>query len=803
MGVKLLCGGRQNRLVDLMVTQNGKDHGSHFPRHMTDDRHVFEPFCGFLLVICAEHGIALYSDLRRHPDASAQIRRAPFGHMRVRSLELAGLVDRRIDANIGCELVRRRKTGDISDFAENDGSNDRSNAGNRRDRRIKALKQSGYFFFQSVSLSGERLDLVEHQENQRGIRAVTVFNAEAISCKLPEFTRLPLAEVTIAAVPEQLRQLMLYYNEPVPMFRGDARRPWIDIASEKLLQRHLGIVAMQEFLATQGESMDHIAAAMFLDRCIEPYLQFLQKKPSSWYQMLLPKETDTDTARFLAAQAQGMEKLRQKRVMHPELFGWEEGAENKNAKTLLDALYEEGLIPTYSFPKNVVSTYITDTNGIVRFEVSRGLDVAISECAPGRAIVVDKQTYQIGGLFSPDSVRRRGKAVAPARAYLEDPNYCKTLLQCDSCQWFGVERDGMTLCPSCGSKLRRRARQMIKPWGFAPKDGQQIQQAQLEEAYSFSKPPQYATVADAQSTKSVPDWKHLRMAQRTNQQLIMRNDGPGDLGFTICSDCGAAMPGEGQDVLKNVDRPYRLGFVKSKCRHMNTLQVDLGYDFLTDMLVLEFAVDRTKISSFTESMWIARAAQSLAEALRLTASKELDIEFTELVTGYRVRHGETEDFIDVYLYDSLSSGAGYAAAIGAQIEAVLQKTQMQLQRCTCASACYNCLKHYRNQMVHGQLDRFAALELLHWGKNGVLAPPVSTEKQVEYVRPLEKVLLHAGIELLVDGGMLRIRKKNHEKQLVVYPAMWACSTAPDIVYLSDAQIRFAKPYAASVLMDSL
>ena len=100
MGVKLLCGGRQNRFIDLMVTQNGKYHGSHFPRHMTDDRHVFEPFCGFLLVICAEHGIALYSDLRRHPDASAQIRRAPFGHMRVRSLELAGLIDRRIDANI-------------------------------------------------------------------------------------------------------------------------------------------------------------------------------------------------------------------------------------------------------------------------------------------------------------------------------------------------------------------------------------------------------------------------------------------------------------------------------------------------------------------------------------------------------------------------------------------------------------------------------------------------------------------------------------------------------------------------------
>ena len=73
MGVKLLCSGRQNRLVDLMIAQNGKDHGGHFPRHMTDDRHVFEPLCGFLLVICAEHGIALHSNLRHPPDEPSQI----------------------------------------------------------------------------------------------------------------------------------------------------------------------------------------------------------------------------------------------------------------------------------------------------------------------------------------------------------------------------------------------------------------------------------------------------------------------------------------------------------------------------------------------------------------------------------------------------------------------------------------------------------------------------------------------------------------------------------------------------------
>ena len=66
-----------------------------------------------------------------------------------------------------------------------------------------------------------------------------------------------------------------------------------------------------------------------------------------------------------------------------------------------------------------------------------------------------------------------------------------------------------------------------------------------------------------------------------------------------------------------------------------------------------------------------RAAQSLAEALRIVASKELDIEFTELVTGYRLRQNEEGSFVDLYLYDSLSSGAGYAVSIESEIDSLL------------------------------------------------------------------------------------------------------------------------------------
>lgn len=57
-----------------------------------------------------------------------------------------------------------------------------------------------------------------------------------------------------------------------------------------------------------------------------------------------------------------------------------------------------------------------------------------------------------------------------------------------------------------------------------------------------------------------------------------------------------------------------------------------------DTLVLEFALNSGDIHTEQENrLWLDRAAQSLAEALRLTASKELDVEITELATGYRFR----------------------------------------------------------------------------------------------------------------------------------------------------------------------
>lgn len=519
--------------------------------------------------------------------------------------------------------------------------------------------------------------------------------------------------------------------------------------------------------------------------------------------LLLPAGVSFHHSAFVEELKTAFDTLREKCQAHPELFGVEEGATKDKAKVLLDALYEEGIIPTYSFPKDVVSTYIPDVYGKILYEVDRGLDIAIGEYAPGRAIVVDKQTYQIGGFYYPGSERRHGQSLTPARAYIEDPNYVKRVTSCPACGWFGLMDEKTTSCPFCGSKNLKAAREMMRPWGFAPRDASAIPDAQLSEEYTAVQQPLYSTLPEAEEMKLVQGCKNIRIASRTNQRIIMLNKGASDKGFMVCKDCGAAMPGDDISVLKDINRPYKSKYAHGKCRHSNCFNVNLGYDFVTDMLVLEFTIDNQIIDTRRkDNPWLNRAAQSLAEALRLVASKKLDVEFTELVTGYRLRTGAEYSYVDIYLYDSLSSGAGYAVSVADAIDELLTDMKELLRSCDCGAACSKCLKHYRNQYVHGMLDRFAALQLLAWGVDGVNAPPIKPEKQAKLIMPLANILQQSGCRITFDGEIMAAGRRS-AKKVVVYPAMWVEPYADNTIFVSDAYIKYAKPYAVQKVLDNI
>lgn len=593
----------------------------------------------------------------------------------------------------------------------------------------------------------------------------------------------------------------LYFKDPVPMLRGDPRKPWIDTKSNKLIQRHLAMVIFCEYLSKNNNNLDFISAAEFLDYHLFEFSNYLKKYAIR--KKLIPNNIEFDYSKFCHWLNNELIKIKNRRDEHPELFGVE-SSNNENTKSLLDALYEEGIIPTYSFPKNVVSTYITDENGRVRYEISRGLDVAIGEYAPGRAIVVDKQTYQIGGLYFPNSDKRKGLTKIPARAYVEDPNYLKEILSCPKCGWFGLKEESLTLCPFCSSKSIISSKPLLRPWGFAPKDGKSISEAQLIEQYTSVQQPLYSTLPNSSDMISVANCDNIRIASRTNQRIIMMNKGVQDCGFMVCKDCGASMPGDDEHVLNSIYRPYNNKYAGKKCNHLNTVNVNLGFDFITDMLVLEFFLDSNYINvDRNENLWLERAGQSLAEAMRLAASKHLDVELTELVTGYRIRENSKGSFIDIYLYDSLSSGAGYADSIANDIEEILIEVEDLLKNCDCSSSCHNCLRNYRNQFVHGLLDRFAALELLQWGKNGTVASALNFEKQVDIIKPLCNILSSFNCILDFSNKKITITKDKFKKTLVVYPAMWSEKNKEKTIYLRDSYIKYSKPFAVQKILDEI
>lgn len=596
----------------------------------------------------------------------------------------------------------------------------------------------------------------------------------------------------------------LYFRDPSPMFRGDPRRPWIDTRSSRLLQRHLSMVVIQDYCEQNGlQGLDEIPAANFLSTHMDSFLKFLESWPVLCDGILLDKNVDIEENDFRQGLRQSLKSLYEKWRKHPELY--ESAGPVIQARNLLDALYEESIIPTYSFPKNVVSVYITDESGRLRYQVSRGLDIAISEYAPGRGIVVDKNTYQIGGLYSYGSERYKidGKSnwKSPARSFIEDTAYLKPIVRCPQCHWFGLASGDERRCPFCGSEKLEEGRPMLKPWGFAPVNAESMSASRLDETYSWTEQPLYSTLPESGNMALVEGCRYMRMADRSGQRIIMMNSGGGN-GFHVCRDCGAAVPSVQKSRLKNeVGRPYRSKFGE-KCRHTDVMEVDLGYDFITDMLVLECRLDSRKMDTQRNTPWLERAAQSLAEALRLQVCQKLDIEFTELVSGYRIRENKGDVFVDLYLYDSLSSGAGYAVGLVPYMAEILKNTEQFLSACKCEDACHLCLKHYRNRHIHGRLDRFAALDLLRWSAQGKLAEPLHIDRRKELLKPFFPIFEAHKIKTSQKGDRLFLTVNGLEKELLIYPAMWKQPLKWNTISISDAVTKYARPMALKAILDA-
>jgi hypothetical protein len=160
------------------------------------------------------------------------------------------------------------------------------------------------------------------------------------------------------------------------------------------------------------------------------------------------------------------------------------------------------------------------------------------------------------------------------------------------------------------------------------------------------------------------------------------------------------------------------------------------------------------------------ALQTLADALPLAAGRMFDVDFTEFSAGYRLinQNGDGASIAaEIYMFDTLSGGAGYSERVGDAMEELLRDYVRDVLACDdehgegCDRSCYRCLRHYYNQFYHSRLDRHLALDLLALILNGTTPQDSPIGEQEKMLQGLRTMLELDGITAQTGGAIAGVR----------------------------------------------
>lgn len=598
-----------------------------------------------------------------------------------------------------------------------------------------------------------------------------------------------------------------YFHNPAAIISGNPRSPWIDTNNGKLISRHIAVVCVTELLEKLGCRINELSIDNFF---ADFYGKFLDKLngwtlPEQNKAAVLPCADRFDIIEFKCGIINGIERIKKNFEDFPENYK----SEKDDYETVLDVFLRKGIFPTYSFPRNVVGFAIEKNGGsAIDQQPDRGLDIAISEYAPGRTIVVNKKTYKSGGIYSFYSKFRSGNWNTPAKPYFESSQYYKPVYICENetCGWFGTDKPINMKCPFCHDN-RISEKNMVVPWGFAPRGGRNTSEARVTTDYSYAELPCYSLTPKNEDMITSEKYSNLRYTRQFNQPLIMLNTGVHKDGFIVCKLCGAAVLNNGKEDLSKLPRPYFHPYEKPqrKCSHSENDIMYLGDSFITDIALMEIKIDSQIINTYDRRLWLNSATLTLSEAVLLAAGRVLDIEYSELKSGYRLRNGQDCVYADIYLYDGLSSGAGYSSGVLKKIDKLLDETEKVLSECpsNCEDACHECLCNYHNQRTQHLLNRHYALQLLNWCRYGKLTEPLTVDQQMDELSALsEWIQLDGKYKISYNNNSISICKGEIVKSLFVFPAMWnsqQCDQSENTILIPDILLKKALPESLNII----
>lgn len=533
-----------------------------------------------------------------------------------------------------------------------------------------------------------------------------------------------------------------YYFHHVPeIVTGKVRIPTIYLENEVIANRHINAVALQRFFRTQPGPHDSNLFASWgyvgefreagLGDALRAFLQlpeFVDTMEQA-VQTILPHSMHHKVPEWLAKLPDDVEKVI--RASQPK-------------DEVLTVLINSNILPRYAFPIDVVALWRSDPSRFFNRgdEIQRDLQIGLTEFAPGADVIMQHKIYYCVGLYSPFEESR----YEPNGWYYECPK-CRTIKVSKS----PGQKPDWSKCDVCGTPVGTQGKYQVLPyiqpkgfttdWHVEPEryrgGGRDragyTTAAQLEPGQSAEADPNHESYYDGR----------LWVAARKGTLSVV-NYGPitkGRPGFFICEECGRALssPGEGHKRPSNA----RYGGAKAgaRCNGRAKAQSILYHSFNSDIVL--FDVNLPPEMDADVRLPVGRAAwYSFGTALLRAASMYLQIQPEELAVNIRAWQRSVDRIhAEIFLYDTLPGGAGYARDIATNLAAILDETRKHVvcSNPSCSEACYSCLLDYNNQRLHPLLDRSLARDVLHFLLAGAV-PRLTEVDQVKSLTPLRHLL---------------------------------------------------------------
>jgi len=518
-----------------------------------------------------------------------------------------------------------------------------------------------------------------------------------------------------------------YFKDPMPFVRGVIRPPFFEIQNEKIVKRHLFATAIAAFWRKYPDTFKDVGGFFFNESLDVPAVlhSYLREHPVDLGEALqritpaglhtaidlegwgfiedLYYEGDDHPEKGLMTKAASSirEDVRGLRELSNELYAKGQRVDaighlirTLRARPIIDFLSTHNIIPKYGFPVDVVELQVLHASEAAHsLDLQRDLKIALSEYAPGSQVVA------AGRIWESQYIKRN-----PQRRWI-----AYDYVICDTChryhRTFSEFRKEFVTCEACMGDLRssrHRGTFIIPEFGFMTGKSEPKRVSDKRPWKTYSTRAYFSGECVAEKDLEIPlsGAVRLRAESASHGGLAIVNNGDGQH-FYVCEWCGYAIPG-----FERIPNNHQNAFGKN-CNGSFRLY-DLGHEYLTDILKLEFV----GYSNTDQNFWL-----SLLYALLDGLSNSLGVNRDDL-DGVLYPGRDKLNEPALVLFDNVPGGAGHvrrAIEDEETLRSILNAAYQKVKACTCGAeqghaSCYGCLRNYQNQFCHENLDRRVVID---------------------------------------------------------------------------------------------